>query len=146
MKIYLPIKKHITWILNFVSLIYNFQAFRHVVHGPPLHSWLDSANVKGEWPAICICEKSIASLWASTMGQEVGYTYIILLKPPSNFIKLSRHMNKLRTKEVKMLEQDHIGNKQGPGTPTKFFPTAKHFLSTRLCLNLIQCRDGAVVA
>lgn len=81
------------------------------------------------------------------MGQELGFTYVILLKHPSNFMRLNRHINKLRTTEVKMLGQDHIANRQGPGTPTKFFPTTKNSLSTRLWLSLIQCRDvGAMAA
>lgn len=59
-------------------------------------------------------------------------------------------MNKWRAEEVKKPGQDHIANKQGPRTPTKFFLTTKYFLSSRLCPNVIQCwyvsENGSLVA
>lgn len=84
------------------------------------------AYEKWEYPAILICEKPTASLWAAMMGQELGSTYVISLKSPSNVLRQSRLMT-WGPKEVKMLGQDRIANNQGPGSPTKFSPITRIF-------------------
>ena len=54
-------------------------------------------------------------------GPETDSTSVILHKPPSDFMRLNRYMNKLRIRKVNIFGQDHIANKQGPGNPTKSF-------------------------